>query len=102
MIRVKLRESMDLYRIKTGNRLSYLRLSKMSGVAEGTLNSIASRIDYNPNLSTIDKLCRALDVPIHKMLEIIDDSPEIKAKRKSKKKTKGTPKSPRKKPKKRN
>ena len=96
---------MDLYRIRTGDRLSYLRLSEMSGVAEGTLNSIASRIDYNPNLSTIDKLCRALDVPIHKMLEIIDDPPasktKPKSKPKSKKKTKSTPKSPRKRTKKR-
>jgi hypothetical protein len=38
MIRIKLREAMDKYRIRTGERVTYARLAEMSGVAQGTLS----------------------------------------------------------------
>ncbi len=87
MIRVKLREAMENYRRGTRKRMTYAQLANISGVAEGTLNSIGSRLDYQPNLATIEKICRALDVPLHEMLEMIDDPPKRKARpRKQKKK----------------
>lgn len=85
MIRVKLREVMESYRLHTGERISYARLAEMSGVAEGTLNSIGSRLGYQPNLATIERICRALDVPLHELLELIDDPPKPKPKRTPKK-----------------
>lgn len=84
MIRVKLREAMENYRLATGKRLTYVELANMSGVGEGTLNSIGSRLDYQPNLATVEKLCRAMNVPLHDLLEIIPDPPKPKRKRKKK------------------
>ena len=76
MIRVKLKEAMETHRLRTGERLTYARLAQISGVAEGTLNSIGSRLSYQPNLATVEKICRALDVPLHDMLQMIDDPPK--------------------------
>ncbi len=78
MIRVKLREAMEAYRLKTGERLTYAKLAEMSGVAQGTLNSIGSRLGYNVTLATVEKICRALDVSFHDLLEVIDDPPRAK------------------------
>ena len=84
MIRVKLKQAMDNYRMSTGERMTYGDLAEISGVAEATLNSIGSRLGYQPNLATVEKICRALNVPLHEMLEMIDDPPKSKRKRKSK------------------
>ena len=78
MIRVKLREAMEAYRLRTGERLTYAKLAEMSGVAEGTLNSIGSRLGYNVTVATVEKLCRALEVSFHDLLEMIDDPPKAK------------------------
>ena len=80
------RPPMADYRRATGERITYAQLAKISGVAEGTLNSIGSRLDYQPNLATIDKIRRALDVPLHDLLEIIDDPPKPKRRQKKRKK----------------
>ncbi len=88
MIRVKLQQAMDDHRMSTGERMTYGDLAEISGVAEGTLNSIGSRLGYQPNLATVEKICRALEVPLHEMLEMIDDPPKSKRKRKSKAKKK--------------
>lgn len=89
MIRVRLRETMERYRLDTGERLTYARLAELSGVGEGTLSSIGSRVGYNVTIGTIEKLCRALDVPPGDLLELIDDPPkENKRKKKQRKKKK--------------
>jgi transcriptional regulator with XRE-family HTH domain len=84
MIRVRLREAMEVHRLRTGERLTYALLAERSGVGEGTLSSIGSRLSYNVTLETVEKLSRALNVPFHDLLEQIDDPP--KPKRTSKKK----------------
>ncbi len=89
MIRVRLREAMEAYRLRTGERLTYARLAEMSGVGEGTLNSIGSRLRYNVTLAIVEKMCRALDVPFHDLLEQIDDPPKPTSKKKKKKKKRG-------------
>lgn len=88
MIRVKLREAMEAHRLKTGERMTYAKLAEMSGVAEGTLSSIGSRLGYNVTLATVEKISLALDVSFHDLLERIDDPPKSKSKAKSKRKTK--------------
>ena len=88
MIRVKLKEAMDAYRLRTGNRITYARLAKMSGVGEGTLNSIGSRLRYNATLETVEKIARALELSFHDLLEQVDDPPVSKYKRKRKTKKK--------------
>ncbi len=85
MIRVKLKQAMEEYRLRNGERITYARLAEVSGVGEGTLNSIGSRLDYQANLATVERISRALDVPLHKLLEMIDDPPKPKRRTKKKK-----------------
>lgn len=83
MIVVKLREAMEAYRRKTGKRMTYDHLAQLTGIALGTLQQIGSRLDYHPILGNVEKLCLALGVPLHDMLEMIPDPP--KPKRRTKK-----------------
>jgi DNA-binding Xre family transcriptional regulator len=61
MIKVKLREAMENFRQRTGVRLTYDLLAEKTGISVDTLQSLATRASYNTRLTTIDKLCRALD-----------------------------------------
>ncbi len=88
MIVVKLREAMEAYRRREGVRTTYTKLSDATGISRETLRSIGSRMNYHPTLANIEKICRALDVPLHDMLEMVDDPPKSKPKRKSKAKKK--------------
>lgn len=60
MIEVRLREAMERYSARTGERMTYRILAERTGISRSTLESIASRGDYNSSLQTIDKLCEAL------------------------------------------
>lgn len=86
MLVVKLRDAMEEYHRRTGENITYRQLSKMTGIAKGTLEQIGSRLDYHPTLANVEKLCVALEVPLHHILEIIAEPP--KRTRKSKAKTK--------------
>ncbi|KVU75282.1 hypothetical protein WL81_30650 [Burkholderia ubonensis] len=59
-MRIRLREMMDRYAELTGERLTYSQLSQLVGVAPSTIESMASRRDYNPTLKTLERLCVAL------------------------------------------
>ncbi len=83
MIVVKLRAAMDSYRHRTNRRITYAELADKAEISAQTLSSIPSRRGYKPGLDTIEKICRALDTPLHDLLELIDDPP--KPKRKAKK-----------------
>ena len=74
MIRVKLREAMDAYRHRTGTKLTYELLAEQTGIALATLQSLAARAGYNTRLSTIEKLCRALECTPGDLLEMSTDS----------------------------
>ena len=84
MIIVKLKEAMLACQRRTGENIGYEDLARMTGIASGTLQSIGSRQNYHPTWENVEKLCRALDVPLHDLLELIADPP--KPKRTSKKK----------------
>lgn len=60
MIRVRLREVMNAYARRTGERLTYERLAHLTGVSRAALESLAGRQNYNPTLDVIDRLCEAL------------------------------------------
>lgn len=74
MIVVKLREAMESYRRRTGVRLTYERLSEETGIAIATLQSLAARPKYNTRLSTIEKLCQALQCAPGDLLELSPDA----------------------------
>ena len=65
--------------------MTYQVLPERTGIAQTTLQTMGSRDDYNATLATIEKICRALEVPLHDVLELIDDPPKAKRKRTAKK-----------------
>lgn len=67
---------MDAYRERTGVRLTYAELSRLTGIAETTLASLAARPSYNTRLSTIAKLCAALGCFPADILELKDGAVE--------------------------
>ena len=69
MIEVKLREAMEQYRRRTGERITYRMLADRTGLARSTLESIATRRGYNASLVTIDKICRVLGCSPGELLE---------------------------------
>jgi DNA-binding Xre family transcriptional regulator len=73
MISVKLKEAIELYRQRTGVRLTYEWLSQQTGISINTLQSLATRPSYNTRLSTIDKLCRVLHCTPGDLLELVSD-----------------------------
>jgi DNA-binding Xre family transcriptional regulator len=74
MIRVKLREAMEAYQLRTGTQLTYPDLVRVTGVSLDTLQSLATRPGYNTRLSTIEKLCHALECS---PAELLDWNPAI-------------------------
>lgn len=69
MIRVRLREMMDAYTGRTGERLTYERLAALSGISRAALESLVGRQAYNPTLDVIDRLCEALSCTPAELLE---------------------------------
>ncbi|MFI0472020.1 helix-turn-helix domain-containing protein [Halomonas sp. HMF6819] len=61
---------MDAYRKRTGERLTYDLLSTRTGLSVSTLQSLASRPAYNTRLSTVEKLCLALECSPGDLLRI--------------------------------
>jgi putative transcriptional regulator len=85
MVIVKLKEAMLSYWRRTGQKITYEELAANTGLAPGTLQSIATREGYLPTLANVEKLCLALDVPFHDMVEMLPDPPKTKRTKKKKK-----------------
>jgi len=66
---VKLREAMDLYSRRTGQRVTYDDLAEATGLSAATIQFIGSRPGYNATLVAIDKLCTALRCQVSDLLE---------------------------------
>ncbi len=69
---------MEAYRQRTGNKLTYELLAEQTGIALTTLQSLAARPGYNTRLSTIEKLCIALQCSPSDLLEMSTDSKGLK------------------------
>ncbi len=87
MLVVKLKDAMEAYRRRTGQRITYAELAERTGISHATLRTIGSVLAYHPTLANIERLCKALDVTPGDLLEVIDDPP--KPKRRPKKKRRG-------------
>jgi DNA-binding Xre family transcriptional regulator len=69
-IHVKLKEAMERYSASTGQRLTYAHLASLTGVAQATIESLATRRGYNPTLKTLARLCAALQCTPGDLLEL--------------------------------
>ncbi|KKM85841.1 hypothetical protein LCGC14_1285010 [marine sediment metagenome] len=86
MVAIKLREAMEEYRRRTGERMTYKRLAERTGIAQGTLEVIGRRLGYNATIGTLENICVELDVSFGDLLVIIPDPPKSKrAKKKTRK-----------------
>ena len=74
MLRIKLREAMEAHHRRTGERMTYERLSALTGLSRATLASLASRESYDTRLSTIAKLCHALGCMPGDLLELTSET----------------------------
>jgi len=70
MTYVRLREAIEAYRQRTGVRLTYEAISEKTEISVETLQSLATRPEYNTRLSTIEKLCRVLECLPGDLLEL--------------------------------
>lgn len=73
VLKVRLRESMELYRSRTGKRLTYDDLAALCGLSVATLQSLGARPSYNTRLSTIRALCVALACQPGELLELVPE-----------------------------
>lgn len=73
LIRVKLREAMEKARERTGKRHTYASIARACGVSSQTIQSLASREDYNPSLRMIDQVCSELGCGLSELLEYQPD-----------------------------
>lgn len=74
-MRIKLREAIENHLERTGERLTYARIAELSGLSRATVESIATRSDYNATLDAIERLCRALGCTPGELLELESGSP---------------------------
>ncbi|MCP4246263.1 MAG: hypothetical protein GY778_04365 [bacterium] len=89
VIVIKLKEAMLAYGRRNSQNLTFEDVSELTGIPTETLRSIGSRPGYHCSVARIEILCRALETPLHEMLELTDDPP--KPKRRAKKKRPGGP-----------
>jgi len=73
LLKVRLREVMDLYGARTGQRLTYDDLAALCGLSVATLQSLGARPSYNTRLSTIRALCVALKCQPGDLLELVQE-----------------------------
>lgn len=73
MIEIRLKEAMDRYQARTGERLTYAELAERTGVSRSTLESMATRPGYNASLKTIDAVCSALGCAPGELLRHVPD-----------------------------
>lgn len=69
---------MRAYRQRTGETLTYQKLASQTGLARWTLESIATRANYNASLRVIAKICGALGCTLDDLLELERPSPASK------------------------
>ncbi len=59
-VSVRLKEAIRRHQARTGKRVTYLSLAEGTGLSRATIESIATRKNYNPSLDVIARLCHAL------------------------------------------
>jgi putative transcriptional regulator len=69
MIKIKLKKAIDQLKDDTGERVTYEQLASDTGLSRSTIESIASRPNYNASLKVIDALCSRLRTTPSELLD---------------------------------
>ncbi len=72
LIRIRLREAIEIHTGHTGRKWTYADLAKEAGLSRATIESIATRPSYNATLDCVARLCVALGTSPGDLLELID------------------------------
>jgi len=68
-IRLRLRECMDSFEARTGERVTYAQVAEAAGLSEATIQSIATRPDYNATIRVLERLCIVLRCSPFELIE---------------------------------
>ena len=74
VLTIKLRDAMEAYRRRTGERMTYGKLVAATGIAESTLKKIGSSLTHHTTLANIEKLERALHHTAGCIAETVQDT----------------------------
>jgi len=69
MLLIQLKRGIEWHERQFGRRLTHDELARATGLSRATIDSIASRSDYNPTLKTVELLCDALRCTPAELLE---------------------------------
>ena len=83
-VAMKLREAIQAYKRRTGERMTYRILAERTGIALGTLQNLGSHPYFNTTLTTVGKICDALSITPADLLELVPNPPERGTKSKPK------------------
>lgn len=64
------------YHRRTGERLTYEKLSERTGMSVSAFKKIGGKLDKHTTLANVEKICMALDSTPGDLLVIIPDPPE--------------------------
>jgi DNA-binding Xre family transcriptional regulator len=78
VIAVRLKDVLAAYQLRTGKRLTYAALAERAGIARATIESLATRPNYNASLRTIARICAVLGCGPGELLELRRNAPSQK------------------------
>ncbi len=67
MIRIRLKEVLE------EKHISMSKLSRLSDLSFATISRIINDKNYSPTLNTLERIARALDVPLSELYEEVPD-----------------------------
>lgn len=74
MIKIRLKEAIDKLKVETDERITYEQLAHDTGLSRATIESIASRSNYNASLKVIDTLCNRLRTTPAEILDYVPNN----------------------------
>jgi putative transcriptional regulator len=76
VIRYRLRELMADYQFKTGTRVTFDEMAKVTGIHRTTLSKIANQRSYNTTTDNIDRLCEFFKCQVGDLMEYVESAKE--------------------------
>lgn len=70
MVRIRLKEVLQ------ERNISMSKLSRMSDISFSTVSRIINDKSYSPTINTLERIAKALNVPLSELYEEIPDSPQ--------------------------
>ncbi|MGM0434309.1 MAG: helix-turn-helix domain-containing protein [Pseudomonadota bacterium] len=69
MIRYRLKELIEDYEARTGQKLSYTKLARETGLNRPTISKLITQRGYNTTTTVLDRLCDFFECSIEDLIE---------------------------------